>query len=222
MSTIIVLHGWKHSLASWEEFRMQFPVDTVITFDLPGFGDEPLHLGWGVPEYAGWVKEKIAPYTSKGPVILLGHSFGGRIAAYIAIQQPPWLERLILYGAPLIYQPTIWVRFRAGIAKKIKAFIPFKKYILNVLFPESHKPEYYKIFKKIATFDLKNELQHITVPTLFVWGDNDTEAPLRLGRIAAKLIPQSLMVILPKSGHNIHIDSPYLFYGVVKKFIEGN
>jgi pimeloyl-ACP methyl ester carboxylesterase len=50
---------------------------TATAIDLPGFGSEKLiNDTWGVPEYADWV---ISQISDREDVILLGHSFGGRI-----------------------------------------------------------------------------------------------------------------------------------------------
>ena len=214
--TIVVLHGWGQDKDTWAQFVSQFPDDTIATFDLPGFGSEPLQPRWGVPEYATWVEEKIQQYTEKGPVILLGHSFGGRIAAYIASKNPQWLKALILYGAPVLYRPSLATRLTISITKAVKKIVPIKR-------PSQSKamgPEVYEVFKKVVPFDLSTLLPKIAVPTFLVWGAEDSEVPVSIAKEANTLIPESTMVVLPKQGHNIHIDAPHLFYGTVKNFIE--
>ena len=84
---IVILHGWGHSREQWQVIAdMLAESHEVMVYDLPGFGSERApDPSWGIPEYAAWVEERIHP---PGDCVILGHSFGGRIGAYIAAQQP--------------------------------------------------------------------------------------------------------------------------------------
>src|SRR3989344_6003713 len=123
---IIILHGWGQDKTSWRAFVERFPHLTVETLNLPGFGEEPLISDtWGVPEYAAWVRRKIEESISdKEQIVLLGHSFGGRIAALIGSENPSWLRGLVLYGAPVLYRPNTSVRIRIRVARFLKSFFP--------------------------------------------------------------------------------------------------
>jgi pimeloyl-ACP methyl ester carboxylesterase len=100
----------------------------VVFFDLPGFGKEPLvQNDWGVPEYANWVKNRLNKI--EGKKILLGHSFGGRIATFIAGQNPEWLEGLILSGSPSIYRPTRKIKYKILLSKFIRKIGLKKKFM---------------------------------------------------------------------------------------------
>ncbi|MEG1662240.1 MAG: alpha/beta hydrolase, partial [Clostridiales bacterium] len=78
---ILLLHGWgvdSTTLAVlFEHLAERFRVCSV---DLPGFGQSqaPKEV-WGVGEYADFVTKLLHYVDFKDPVIL-GHSFGGRIA----------------------------------------------------------------------------------------------------------------------------------------------
>ena len=118
--TLVILHGWGHSKNQWNFFINRFDEGNVVIFDLPGFGEEKLiDQNWGIPEYSMWAKAKIESLGEKN-VVLLGHSFGGRIAGYIASENPPWLKGLILYGSPSLYRPGKKVRFKILVAKFLK------------------------------------------------------------------------------------------------------
>lgn len=219
---IVVLPGWGHDAGSWEAFKDRFPDGKVRVLELPGFGKEPLVSGeWGVPEYAEWTARQLAQEPA-GSIILIGHSFGGRIAAYLAKSHPAWLSRLVLYGAPLLRRPSVQVRARIALAK-----------VLSPVFGSLARMAAYKgeelrdaeargmgtVFRKVVGFDQTEYLPRVNVPTFMLWGERDSEAPVALAQEAAKLIPHASLAILPGVGHNVHLERPDLFYGQVARFI---
>jgi len=86
---LLCLHGWEATHESFTELREAMKNDSVqiIAPDLPGFGEthDPPH-GWTVDEYADFVEELVGQLGLKN-VLLLGHSFGGRIAIKLAARQ---------------------------------------------------------------------------------------------------------------------------------------
>jgi len=213
---IVLLHGWGHNKKLWDNIASKLGKN-VIALDMPGFGDEPLIKDdWGIPEYAKWVESKIAKYKD---VILIGHSFGGRISAEIASKKPKYLKALILSGSPNIYRPSLNTKIKIYIYKLFKNFVPknIRKIFYSNDLKESGKLE--KIFRKVVTYDQTEQLKKINVPTLLIWGENDQEAPLRLAHEINKLIKDSELKVIENAGHNTFLDKPNLFYAYVKKYI---
>jgi len=208
---LVILHGWKHDKSKWKDFVGQFAADKVLVFDLPGFGDEKLiDAGWGIPEYSAWAKKKIEDLKEDN-IVLLGHSFGGRIAGYIASERPEWLKGLILYGSPSLYRPKTIVGLKIRVAKLLK----------KLGFSRKGMDEMYPIFKRAVTFDQTKTLPKIAVSTLLLWGEHDTDVPVSIAKEIQTLIPDSKLITMQDAGHNAHFDNPNLFYGIVKKFIDG-
>jgi pimeloyl-ACP methyl ester carboxylesterase len=58
------------------------------------------------------------------------------------------------------------------------------------------------------------------VPTLFVWGENDSVIPARHGREALDLVPGSRLELFERTGHHPHLDDPDRFVRVLEDFIE--
>lgn len=222
MQRLFILHGWGQNKTLWDNFTNQFHDIPVVALDLPGFGAEPLvDKNWSIPEYAKWVTSKIESLVSKDDqVILLGHSFGGRIASFIASEQPSWLHALILYAAPSIYRPSAKTKTKIVLAKLLKS--------VGLKLPANNNPELQEadrsglgnIFRNVVNFDQTNLLPKISVSTLLVWGENDTEVPVTIAKEMSLLIPHSKLVIIDKADHNIHINNPTIFYGTIKHFIE--
>ncbi len=221
--TILILHGWGQGKTVWNDFISRFEGVSVIALDLPGFGDEPLVSNeWGVPEYADWVESKISE-MKLNDVILLGHSFGGRISSYLASKRPAWLKALILTGSPSIYRPSLSTKFKIKkykilkwVSKRLKAHSPR----LTADLGDADKKGLGKIFRKVVPFDQTEELGRIDVPTLLLWGENDEPVPLRIAHEINQLVAGSQLEIINNAGHQVVQESPFLSYGIIKKFIE--
>lgn len=72
----------------------------ITILDLPGFGesDEPSSV-WKVEDYSCMLEEFVKKLGIKKPIII-GHSFGGRIA--IRYSSNNSIEKLVLFGSPCI------------------------------------------------------------------------------------------------------------------------
>ena len=223
---IVALHGWGHEKDSFNELKKQLEslpqVKTVYAFDLPGFGNQKLvDNKWDIPHYADWVQAQIKRLKLKD-VILIGHSFGGRIAAHIASQNPDYLEGLVLSGAPVLYRPTLKVTMKRKLFSTLKDIIPTKakSFIFSKELKDAESRGLGAIFRKVVLFDQTKSLPKIAVPTLLIWGEYDTDVPLRIAKETHKLIPHSKLVIIKAASHTSFLIHPYIFFGYVKKFIE--
>jgi len=232
---LLILPGWGGTRQSWQNFINLAQKDwQVICLELPCFDKEPCpNEVWGVAEYAEFVRQKIQNLNLIKPVIL-GHSFGGQIAVYLAATSPELISRLILSGAAAIRPKRSFKRFIfGGLAKTGKIFFswpliknfsaPAKKFLYRL----ADSPDYgqtsgikREIFKKIIRQDLTEELKKIQTPTLIVWGAADSYVPLATGKKIAALIPNSRLEIIPDGKHGLHLAMPEKLYGIVKKFIE--
>lgn len=213
---IVILHGWGHNAELWQDLASRFGKD-AIAITMPGFGNEPLiKSDWGVPEYAKWVEKKISKYKD---VILIGHSFGGRVASEITSKQPKFLKALILSGAPCLYRPTLSLKLKIKSYKLIKHIIPtnFRKLFYSGDLKRAGKLE--KVFRKVVNYDQTEQLQKIKVPTLLIWGENDKDVPLRIAFEINSLIKNSELKIIENTGHNSYLENPNLFFGYVQNFI---
>jgi len=100
---LVILPGWNASKDSWQDFiNLAQNQYEVICLELPCFGNEPCpEKIWEVADYAEFVKQKIIDLNLARP-ILLGHSFGGQIAVYLAANNQQLISKLILSGAAII------------------------------------------------------------------------------------------------------------------------
>lgn len=218
---IVILHGWGHSAALWNPIAENLSrFGAVETWDLPGFGDEPLvSAEWGIADYAAWVEKKIGDAKD---IVLIGHSFGGRVASLIASRRLSWLRALVLIGAPCIYRPSMAIRAKSFVAHLVKPIVPagIRRRLLTEDLRDAEDGGVGRVFRNAVTNNQTLTLPRIDVPTLLLWGEADDAAPVRLADEIHALVPGSKLVILPHLGHNVHIDNPNLTYGAIERFLE--
>src|SRR5438067_3542048 len=78
---VLALHGWRRTQRDWNDVLVGLD---AIALDLPGFGATPLpDRPWGSPEYAAAVTP-VLEREFDGPAVVIGHSFGGRVATHLA------------------------------------------------------------------------------------------------------------------------------------------
>lgn len=230
---LIILPGWEQDQTHWQpvltKLRPEFQAEA---WDMPGFGSQPLvSQSWGVPEYAQWVKDQVEAIISKNAeapaIVLLGHSFGGRVANYLAcVYQPPWLKALILYGAPVIYRPNWLLRSRLSLLKLARNLIPM------TILPPSWKQVFYsqdlknsvysgkeEIFRRVVAFDQSHLLPQNKYPTVLLWGARDASVSLAIAQELHRKYPRSVLKIVRDGGHNLHLENPNLFYGILKQIL---
>jgi pimeloyl-ACP methyl ester carboxylesterase len=221
--TIVLLHGWNQNKGVWFDITEKLSSTfNVLTFDLPGFGNESKpETDWGIPEYSEWVENKILN-NNLNNVVLLGHSFGGRIATHIAHKNPRWLKGLILSGAPVIYNPSFFIKTKAFLFGLLKPFAPqkIKDLFLSKEDLIARQNGMKTIRYKAITFDQSDLLNQIKVPTLIIHGQKDCAVPVKNAIKTSKIIPNNQLIILENLDHNIFIEKPLLFYGKVKNFVK--
>lgn len=235
---IIILHGWGSSSAAWEVTKqlLQKAGYQVFISDLPGFGKEPPPKNpWAVDDYVEWVLGKFGQFDK---FVLIGHSFGGRIAIKLAAQYPEKVEKLVLTGSAGIRFSSLKERikiyfylFASKIANLVfyqPPFTCFKNYARKFLYWLAGTKDYYKIesstvkeiFKNVINEDLMPFLDKIKTPTLLLWGRNDRIIPLIHGQIMEKKIIGSKLVLIDNASHSFpYTTHPEIFVEKVTKFL---
>ena len=95
---VFLLHGWGSNLGLFSAVADIISQKyTVVSFDFPGFGQtpEPPEV-WDVSKYAEFTSKFISSFGC-GEVILLGHSFGGRVILKLTeIESLPFRMKMVI------------------------------------------------------------------------------------------------------------------------------
>jgi pimeloyl-ACP methyl ester carboxylesterase len=70
----------------------------------------------------------------------------------------------------------------------------------------------------MAEADERDLLPRIAVPTLLIWGDADTRAPLGVARQLENAIPDAELVVIPGAGHVSNLEKPCPFNDALRRF----
>jgi len=202
---VFALHGWQRTGNDFG--RIVDGLDAVAP-NFPGASPaaEPPTEVWGSPEYAELIADAIRPF---GPVVIVAHSFGGRVAVHVAAQYPELVRGLVLTGVPLLRlqaPPKAALGYR--MLKRLAALGLVSKARLDAERRKRGSADYNAaqgivrdIFVKVVNEDYRDAMARVTVPVRMVWGESDTSAPADAGLAASKLIPDARFRVVPGAGH---------------------
>lgn len=234
---IVLLHGWGSNIKLFANLiELLSKKYMVVAMDMPGFGEsEEPPSAWCVDDYARFVIDFLSDYDTKR-VMLLGHSFGGRVIIKLNSRNdlPFEITKVILVDSAGILPPkTNKKSFRTyyykagkailstGIAQKIApdALENFRKKMGSADYAAA-SPLMRQVLVKTVNEDLEPLLPNIKCPTLLVWGVNDTATPLSDGEKMEKLIPDAGLVKLENAGHYSFLEQQYTFNKVMCSFMK--
>ena len=215
---ILFLHGWGGSRESLRGIATLFQhTHHVHLFDLPGFGAAPVPPeGWGTIEYADLVQQYILDQLN-APVVLVGHSFGGRVSIRLASRRQPLIRSLVLIGVPGLPQPGLSrTRVRRAGIRALRSLLRAAQPLIGPGGLQWHTNRFgskdYQaagamrpVLVKTVSEDLTESARSIACPTLLVWGTDDTETPPWLAKRYAELLNgKGTLVMLPHKDHHLY------------------
>jgi len=198
---VIALHGWGRTRSDWAGALAGVG---GLALDQPGFGSAPPPpAAWGSDDYARWLLPLV---ESLDRPVLVGHSFGGRVAAQLTAMRPELVGGLLLTGTPLLRAgtaPKAPLAYRAlrtagklGILPAGQVEAARRKYgsadyrnaegVLREVLVRTVNEEYSSVLDALARYDGPIEL---------VWGAGDTAAPLSTAHRIAERTGGTLTVV---------------------------
>ncbi len=208
-----------------------------IALDLPGFGGTPApERAWGSPEYGEAVGRLLDQLDQ--PVVLVGHSFGGRVAVQVAAARPDAVRGLVLTGAPLFPAPGAARRRRPPARYRLARALARSGLVgeerLEALRQRYGSPDYRAatgVMREVLVKSIAEEREEaysvplgaVTVPVELVWGELDTAAPPSVAeRIAAQLLAPFELSVLPGVGHLTPLVVPGRLRQVIERLLAGS
>jgi pimeloyl-ACP methyl ester carboxylesterase len=213
---VLALHGWGRR---GNDFSRSLSGFDALALDLPGFGatpapDEPI----GASGYADLVLPVLDVFDA--PPVLLGHSFGGRIAVCLAAAHPERVGPLILTGTPLlrsapVMKPSMGYRMvrslnRVGIISDER---------MEEIRRSRGSADYRAatgvmrdILVKVVSETYEDELGQLGSHVMLLWGGEDHEVPVGIAEKALRLIRQAggsaELEVLQGVGHFVPTEAP--------------
>ena len=238
-TTLFLIHGFGESLFTWRAVVDPLAAHhyRVVAIDLPGFG------GSGKPSAVYSVDSMTARLSNfldryiPGPVIVVGHSMGGQLAASLALARPDRINAAVLIA------PSGYGLGLAGIADTISAekATAIGWYLASraMLLPEHDDdwlaepdsaarytlmtdPNYRRATARILDeFDfrsLRTRFGQIRQPVLLIWGTLDPVIPFALADSVKSLLPCSRLAALAGTLHRPQVETPDTVTSLILRF----
>jgi lipase len=121
---IVCLHGVRNHGEHFALLAESLPGYHVLAPDLLGHGFSPWEPPWDVEAHCAAIAETVGPE----PAVLVGHSFGGRLAFELAARAPKLVPKLVLLD-PAILLPGHVALLAAESAREPKSYISFDELV---------------------------------------------------------------------------------------------
>jgi pimeloyl-ACP methyl ester carboxylesterase len=227
---LLLLHGLFGALSNFSDLIEKFrQTHKVVVPLLPLFDLDILHTS--VTGLAKFVTQFIE-HKKFEKVHLLGNSLGGHVGLVYVLKHPEKVKSLILTGSSGLFENAMGDTYpKRGDYEYIKNKTAQTFYdpamatpaLVDEVFEITRNR--IKVIKIIALAksairnNLGEELSQIKVPTLLIWGKNDTVTPPFVAEEFKKLIPQSELHFIDKCGHAPMMEVPHEFNTILSNFL---
>ena len=196
----------------------------VIAFEMPGFGQSEENTRTRTMPELATTLTRAADALGLDRFDLMGTSFGGKAALWLAIQSPERVRALIL-EAPAAIRPA-----GAGPVSGTPDQMAARLYAHPERLPPLPAPDpavQAKQQRLVARLrgpdrdpELEPALRRLDTPTLVVFGTLDRVIPPEMGRHYKELLPNCHLVLVYDAGHAIGAERPEAFVEVVSDFLD--
>lgn len=219
---IVLLHGWGQNIEMMDMLGHPFEKEfQIIVLDLPGFGKtpEPDH-SFSIEEYANVLHKLLEKENITNP-ILVGHSFGGRIAIKYASMYK--VKKIVLLSAP--FRPskkkTSYKSKIYNFVKKYKCFNNLTAYLKDKWGSSDYKNASdinRGTLVKAVNEDLTSNVLKIKCPVLMIYGQKDTAVPISEGEALKSLLSDVGLIIYENANHYAYLNEFERTIAILNKF----
>ncbi|MBA3875919.1 MAG: 3-oxoadipate enol-lactone hydrolase [Anaerolinea sp.] len=234
---MLLIHGLGYARWGWEPLLPLLAERyRVISFDNRGIGESSVPPGPYTAALMAGDARAVLDAAGVERAHVVGTSLGGMIAQVLALANPDRIDRLVLIcttpgatcGHPM---PAVTVRLLAE-AAALPPEVAVRRFVENALGSEPDPGLVERILShRLAapqdsagwaaqaaagtTYDGAGRAAFITVPTLLIAGTADRVVDYRNSVVLAELIPNSVLRLVPDSGHLVFWERPRTVAGLI-------
>jgi pimeloyl-ACP methyl ester carboxylesterase len=210
---VLAMHGWGRDHRDFAEILQGLD---AIAIDLPGFGASPEPNE--TLDSAGYAK-LVTPVLDEfhEPAVLVGHSFGGRVAVELAVAHPDRVAALVLVGVPLLRRsgparhPPIAYRLiralhRAGLVGDDR--MEQARQTHGSADYQAARGVMREVLVKVVNESYEQQLAVVRQPAHLVWGADDADVPTEVAERALAYLGGGQLTVLEGVGHHVCLEAP--------------
>ena len=214
--TLLALHGWGRDHHDFDQlFRSELnPTMSALGLDLPGFGATPAPPeSWGSEDYARSLAGVLELMDDRP--IILGHSFGGRVALKLARLFPDRIGGLVLTGVPLVATAGARSPFGYRVVRSLARHSLISEERLDRARRRYGSNDYNnasgvmrEILVRVVNERYEEDIDQVVVHVEMLWGAQDRETPVEGAVVAERRFKDAHLEVLEHLGHLIPIEAP--------------
>ena len=224
---VLALHGWARTrkdfdklFALHKEENRQLP---GLALDLPGFGLSPPFDGpVGSLDYAKSVAEILSGFDGK--FVVVGHSFGGRVALHLPSLLPEKVHSLILTGVPLLVLNKKRPKLGYKAIRTLYDYHLISEKKMETARGKFGSPDYVnaspvmrRVLVNLLREDYRPVMSQITCPVKLLWGSDDQAVPPAVAEKAAMVFPNAELSIKDGVSHLLPLQDPGALYDLCQR-----
>ncbi|MHA1777731.1 MAG: alpha/beta fold hydrolase [Promethearchaeota archaeon] len=249
-TAILLIHGWTANRLRLHPLYIQLAQSQypVFRLDLRGHGwsqkqaTNDFSFETMKKDIDKFIQKVILAKFNFKKVVIIAHSMGGCISQLLAIEQPEYLEKLVLIATSAYWvdRPFAKILYWFFIQYYKKHF--WQKYLGKKAGHEPLGLEHFPMWgtkyntggrtlftsyaatiqglENMRLFDIRNLLPRINVSTLILVGDEDIDAPIRYSKVLNQLIRKSQLIIVPEANHDVAIGKAVTTFQYIDRFLK--
>lgn len=227
---LMLLHGLFGALSNWEAVVNHYSKHFRVIIPMLPIYEMPIKEA-GLPGLREYVEEFVS-LMQLNNLIIMGNSLGGHVGILFTLANPDKVSKLVLTGSSGLFENTMGGSYpRRGSYDYVRERVAYTFYDPNVASKElvdevfettKSIPKCMRIVaiaKSAQRNNLALELPDIKVPTLLVWGLNDTITPPMVAHEFNRLIPNSELKFIDHCCHAPMMEHPQKFNEIVEDFL---
>lgn len=228
--TFMLLHGLFGALSNWQDVIDRFSRNFRVVIPMLPIYEMPIKEA-GLEGLQKFVEDFVA-MMKLDRMIILGNSLGGHVGLLYTLHNASKVDKLLLTGSSGLFENSMGGSYpRRGSLEYIRERVAYTFYDPRVASDELVEEVFettksipkcmriVAIAKSAQRNNLANDLPKIVVPTLLVWGLNDTITPPSVAYEFNRLIPNSELHFIDHCCHAPMMEHPKKFNAIVEKFL---
>lgn len=208
----------------------------VVVPSHPGFGHSELPRSLSTVDDLSYVYLDLLQQMDLNDVVLIGASFGGWIAAEMAVKNTARISHLVLIDAlgikvsgrekrdivdmHALGRDALAERLYADPAKHRPDFVNSDPTFAEAYARDRESFTYFGWQPYMHNPKLRERLRRIDVPTLVLWGESDRIVNADYGRAFAESISGARFELIGQAGHMAHAENPDAIAAAILDFTD--